>query len=142
MRFQEEGREWRLPGPLYVNDLVLYGESEEELRATVGGFVEVCGRGLKINACKSKVMVLDGEEGLECDVCVDRIRFLNVSEFKYMGCVLDESGTGEVDCSRKVESGMRVAGAIRSLVNAMSLQLECATVLHGSLMVLVLTHSS
>ena len=30
------------------------------------GFVEVCrGRGLKINAGKSKVRVLSGEEGLE-----------------------------------------------------------------------------
>ena len=29
------------------------------------------------------------------------------------------------ECSRKVASGRRVAGAIRSLVNARSLQLEC-----------------
>ena len=26
MRFQEEGREWRLPDLLYLDDLVLYGE--------------------------------------------------------------------------------------------------------------------
>ena len=33
----------------------------------VGQFVEVCRRrGLKVNAGKSKVMVLNGEEGLEC----------------------------------------------------------------------------
>ena len=31
--FQEEGREWRLPGFLYADDLVLCGESEEDLRA-------------------------------------------------------------------------------------------------------------
>ena len=31
----------------------------------VGRFAEVCKRGLKINAGKSKVMVLNGEEGLE-----------------------------------------------------------------------------
>ena len=29
--------------------------------------VEVCRRGLKVNAGKSKVMVLNGEEGLECE---------------------------------------------------------------------------
>ena len=56
-----------------------------------------------------------------------------------MGCVLDKSGTDESDCSRKVVSGMIVAGAIRSLVNARSLQLECARVLHESLLVPVLT---
>ena len=36
----------------------------------------------------------------------------------------------------------RVAGAIRSLVNARSLQLECARVLHESLLVPVLTYGS
>ena len=48
----------------------------------------------------------------------------HVSKFKYLGCVLDESGTDETECSRKVASGRRVAGAIRSLVNVRSLQLE------------------
>ena len=36
----------------------------------------------------------------------------------------------ETECSRKVESGRRVASVIRSLVNARSLQLECAKVFH------------
>ena len=71
----EEGREWRLPGLLHANDLILCGESEGDLRAMVGRFVGVCRRrGLKINAGKSKVMVLGEEEGLECEVCVDVIR--------------------------------------------------------------------
>ena len=38
MRFQEEGREWRLPSLLYAYDLVLCGESEENLRAIMGRF--------------------------------------------------------------------------------------------------------
>ena len=52
---------------------------------------------------------------LECEVHVDGIRLEHVSEFKYLGCV---SGTDGTECSRKVMSGKRVAGAIRSLVNA------------------------
>ena len=64
IKFQEEGREWRLPGILYADDLVLCGESEEDLREIVSHFIEVCRRrGQKINAGKSKVMLLDGEEG-------------------------------------------------------------------------------
>ena len=35
-------RERRLPGLLYTDDLVLCGESEEDLRAMMGRFVEVC----------------------------------------------------------------------------------------------------
>ena len=32
-------------------------------------------------------------------------------DFKYIGCVLDESGTDEAACYRKVASGRRAAGA-------------------------------
>ena len=32
-------------------------------------FVKVCMRGLKVNAVKSKVMVLNGKVGLECGSC-------------------------------------------------------------------------
>ena len=39
-------------------------------------------------------------------------------------------------------SGRRMAGAIRSLVNARDLQVECAIVLHETLLVPVLTHGS
>ena len=84
--FQEEGREWRLPGLLYAHDLVLCGESEEDLRAMVERFVEGCRRiGLKVNAGKSKGMVSGGEERLECEVCVDGICLEHVLEFKYLG---------------------------------------------------------
>ena len=31
MRFMEKGREWRLPGLLYANNLFLCGETEEDL---------------------------------------------------------------------------------------------------------------
>ena len=58
-------------------------------------------------------MVLNEEEGSECDVHVDRIHLEHVLEFKYFGCVLDKSGTDGAECSRKVASERRVAGAIR-----------------------------
>ena len=53
-------------------------------------------------------MVLNGEERLVCEVYVDEIRSEHVSEFKYLGCVLKESGTDKTECSRKVASGKRV----------------------------------
>ena len=92
-------------------------------------------RGLKINAGKSKVMVLNGEEGLESEVHVDRIHLEYVLEFKYLECVLGDSGTERAECSRKGASGRGIAGAIRSLVNARDLQLECDRVLHETLLV-------
>ena len=54
-----------MPGFLYADDLVLCGESEEDLTEMVGCF-EVCRRrGLKVNAGKNKVMVLGGGGGVE-----------------------------------------------------------------------------
>ena len=44
VRFLEEGREGRLTGLLYADNLVLCGESEEEQRTMVGRFAEVCRR--------------------------------------------------------------------------------------------------
>ena len=86
MSFLEDGKEGRLPGLLYTDDLVLCGESEEDLRMMVGRFAEVYRRGLEINAGKSTVMVLNGEEGLVCEFHVDGIRLEHVSEFKYLEC--------------------------------------------------------
>ena len=63
---RKEGRELGLPGLLYADVLVLSRELEEDLRAMVG-------RGLKTYAGKSKVMMLNGEEGMECEIHVDRM---------------------------------------------------------------------
>ena len=60
--FLKDGREWKSPDILYADDLVLCGESKEDLRVMVGRFAEVCSRrGMKVNAGKSKVMVLNTE---------------------------------------------------------------------------------
>ena len=108
--------------------MIICGELDEDLRGMLRLFAEVCRRrGMKVNGGKSKGMILNGEEGLECEVPVHGIRLEHVSEFKYLGCVLDESGTDAAGCSREVASGRRVAGAIRSLVNAKGFQLECAS---------------
>ena len=41
VRFSEKGREWRLPNFLYIDVLVLYDDTEEDLKMMVGHFVEV-----------------------------------------------------------------------------------------------------
>ena len=76
------------------------------------------------------MIVLNGEEGLECKVHVDGIRLEHISEFK--------SGKDGGECSRKVVSGRRVAGAIRSIF-ARDLSV---LVLHETLLVPVLMYGS
>ena len=68
---------------------------------------------------------------------MDTMRLEHVSEFKYVGCILDESGTDEAECRNKVTSRGIVGGTIKSRVIARVLQLECARVLHESLLVRV-----
>ena len=54
IKFLKDGKEWRLPGLLYADDLVLCGESEEDLRVKLERFAEMCRRGLKVNAGKRR----------------------------------------------------------------------------------------
>ena len=60
-------------------------EWENDLRAMVRHFVEVCRRGgLKVKADKIKVIVVNGEEGLEFEVLVNGMQLEHVSQFKYL----------------------------------------------------------
>ena len=86
------------------------------------------------------MIVLNGE-GLECEVHVDDMQLDHVSEFKYLGCVLDDSSIDEAVSCRKVPIGVTVAGTFRSLVNR-AFQFECAVTLHETLLILVLMHGS
>ena len=55
---------------------------------------------------------------------------------------MDESGTDGAECSKKMANGRKVAGAFRSLVNARDLHLECARVLHETVLVPILMYGS
>ena len=61
---------------------------------------------------------------------------MGFSGFKYLGCILEESGIDGAEYNRKVASGRRVA------VNARDLQLQCTRVLHQTLLVHVLIYGS
>ena len=66
------GREKILSSFLYLEDLVLHSESEEDLKVTNGHFVEVCkSSGLNVYDNKSMVMVLLGEKELVCEVFIN-----------------------------------------------------------------------
>ena len=79
---------------------------------------------------------------MECELTADRVRLVLMSKFKYFGCFLDDSGSDETECRRKVSSEREVVGAIRSLVNARCSHFECARILHETLLVLVLMYGS
>ena len=51
--YLQEGRDWRLPGLLYTDDLVVCGESEEDLPVVMKIFEVFQRRDLKVNEDKS-----------------------------------------------------------------------------------------
>ena len=59
----------------------------------------------------------------------------DLSKCQGLKCVLDESDADFAACCRKVMSGRKILGAIRSLVNTLALQLECVRLLHETLLV-------
>ena len=63
-----------LPGLLDADDIILCGESEEDLKAILELFVEVCRKkGRKVNADEINVIVLGVEKGLKWEICVDGV---------------------------------------------------------------------
>ena len=101
----------------------------------VGCYVEACRRrGLKVNADKTKVMLLGRDEGFKCEVRVDGTILEHTSEFKYLGYAVDESEADDAECRKKMVSERKVAG---------KLQLKCATwVLLESLFIPLLLYGS
>ena len=80
---------------------------------------------MKVNAEKSKVKVLGGEDVMPCEIRVERARLEQGSEFKYFGAVLDESCTDDVVCRRWLVGKM-----LQVLLDPVGgLQLECERVL-------------
>ena len=55
--------------------------------------------------------------------------------------MFDEKRTNYAECSRKVVNGRKAACAIRSLVNAKGLSLDCTRVLHEDMWLSVLMYS-
>ena len=120
-----------MPGFLYADDLVLSGKSEEDLKAMVGRFIEVCKRkGVKGYAGKSKVMLLGGEEGLDYEVCVNRIRLEHVSEFKYMVLFW----MNQVQMTRSVVGRRQVGGGLQVLLGLWLMLGICSLSVLGSCM--------
>ena len=73
----------------------------------------------------------------KCEVRMNGMQLEHVSEFKQLGCALDESGIDKAECRRKVASDRKNAGAIRSRVNG-----NCSRVLHETLFVPPFMYSS
>ena len=81
-------------------------------------------------------------EGLVCRVRLDGKKSTHASEFKFMGCSLDESGTDEGEQCRKGSSWREATSEIGSREGATSLQHEYEGVLQEDLLLPVLMEGS
>ena len=101
--------EWRISDLLYADDVAFVAESGSELNEMVNKFNRVCiRRGLKINADKSKVLIVGGREDEGHVVSLDGKVLENVKEFSYLGSTLNGKGTDGNDCDKRVKKGRKI----------------------------------
>ena len=85
-----------------ADELVSYGESEENVRVDVRRFVEVCKlRGLKVNIIKTMVLLSGMVEDSKCEGSMKRRQLERVSKYKYLRFMLDESAQMEWNVAEK-----------------------------------------
>ena len=82
------------------------------------------------------------EENTQCQIILDCKQLEQVTEFKYLGYMLNEKGMNDTEYGKKVTSGKKVAGAIKPLVNAKRLSCEHNRVLNESMLLPVLMYDS
>ena len=120
------GEIWQVNQLLFADDTVLMADSEEKLQRVVKEFGRVCKRRkLKINVSKSKVMVCNrGAQGRNLDVWVEGERLEEVADFKYLGGVVAGDASTGIDIQQRVNDGMKVFGAVKSMWNVRSLSMK------------------
>ena len=122
----ERGEELQVNQLLFADDTVLMADSEEKLRRVVCEFGKVCNRRkLKVNVNKSKVMVCNRRAQLEnLDVRVEGERLEEVDDFKYLGGVITGDASIGMDVQQRVNGGMKVFGAVKSMWKVKSLSMK------------------
>ena len=70
---------------------------------------------MKANAVKSKVMVINGEDELECEVHVDRVCLEHVFKFKYLD-IWDVFWTNQVQMGQNVVGRWKGGGGWQVLL--------------------------
>ena len=56
---------------MYVDNFILYSESEKDVKVMVWHFIEVYRKSLKVSVDKSEVKGVDRKEGSVCEVYID-----------------------------------------------------------------------
>merc|ERR1711888_251428 len=108
--------EWLISQLLFADDTALVAESEKELQKLVTEFGVVCERRkLKVNVAKSKVLVMEDDVTHNVNITLDGAVLEEVSNFKYLGSVVDKSGSTESDVKYRLAEGAKVFGAMGQL---------------------------
>ena len=129
MKFQEEGKSDCMASCMQMN----YVESEEDLRAMVGDFVEVCRKGLKVNAGKNKGVVLNGEERLKVMLvwmACDKIMCLNSNTWSVFWMNLIQMRQSLI--GRRVERGLLALLGLWLILRVCSFNVLGTTMRHCS----------
>ena len=87
----------------FADDTVLIAESEEDLQEMVNELNKKCSDyGMSLNAKKTKVMVIDKKEKIQCVIKVGNKELEQVKEYKYLGSWITDNAKCEEEVKRRI----------------------------------------
>ena len=104
----------------YADDTTLVAESEEDLKSLLMKVKEECGKGLKLNTQKTKIMA----SGLNTLWEIDGQRVETVSDFIFLGSKITEDGDGSHEIKRCLLLGRKVMTNLDSIFKSRDITLS------------------
>ena len=98
---------------MFADDMVLCATDKDSLEDDLEIWREALEkRGLKVSGTKTEHMYLNGEA--RGSVNMKTTQLLEVTEFKYLGSIIQKDGGREVEVNRRIQSGWKKLEDVRS----------------------------
>ena len=130
---------------LFADDLVIWGEEEEDVSETIKAWSEEIGKcGMEFNEEKSKVVVQERKkDGVRVKgVNMNGTKLEEVKEYKYLGTIFSEDGKVEKEIGARVKQASGFYQSVRGLVWDREVPLECKKVMYKTYFVPILTYAA
>ena len=89
---------------LFADDIVICKETREKVEHRLESWRYVLKRGIKVSRSKAKYLCVNGGNDKEI-VKMEDTKVPRVKEFKYLGSMMQDSGSCEQEVKRRVQAG-------------------------------------
>lgn len=101
---------------IYADDLAIFARNERDLQHNLDIWKKILERkNLNINVDKTKVMVIS-KENASVSVHIDNKKVEQVTNYKYLGTIIEQSGSNEVEVNNRIGATNRLLQSIKNVV--------------------------